>query len=221
MPFTRRRFNGLLLAALGTSLGGSLVPAAALADLVEGRDWRPVDPPQPPAVPGKIEVLEFFSYTCPHCGQLNPLIEPWAARLPEDVVFRRIPVTFGRASAAPLARLYLALEQIGELGRLDQAVFDAAGKERAKLFTDKAVLAWVERQGVAREPFEAAYRGFSTEMQMKRAESLVQRYRIEAVPTLAVDGRYVVVGAAAKGYEDLLAIADRLIEKARQGAGRG
>jgi thiol:disulfide interchange protein DsbA len=106
MPLTRRRFNLLLLGALGTALR----PAVAGADLMEGRDWRPLARPQPPSEPGKIEVLEFFSYGCPHCAHLNPLIKPWGAALPADLSFRRVPVTFGRAAWANLARLFFALE---------------------------------------------------------------------------------------------------------------
>ena len=211
MPLSRRRFNRVLL----TALGASLVPIAALAELVEGRDWRAIMPPQPSAVPGKIEVLEFFSYGCPHCGQLNPLIKPWTERLPEDVVFRRIPVTFGRAAWGNLARLYFALEQTGNLARLDQAVFDAIASKRENLFTDEGIFTWAKGQGVALDDFKAAFNGFTAESELKRSDSLVQRYKVESVPTIAVGGRYVVTGSGAKGYADLLTIADGLIEMAR------
>ncbi|HYN78098.1 MAG TPA: thiol:disulfide interchange protein DsbA/DsbL [Lamprocystis sp. (in: g-proteobacteria)] len=214
MPLTRRRFTRVML----TTLGAALVPFPTLAELVQGRDWRPINPPQPGAVPGKIEVLEFFSYGCPHCGQLNPLIKPWSERLPQDVVFRRIPVTFGRAAWVNLARLYVALEQTGDLARLDQAVFDAVAKQRENLFTDEAIFAWVKGQGVALDDFKAAFSGFAAETEIKRSDALVQRYQVDSVPTIAVGGRYVVTGSGAKGYEDLLTIADGLIVMARQGA---
>lgn len=217
MLLNRRRFNRVLVAAMGAAL----LPIDAPAALVEGRDWRPLAPPQPGSIPGKIEVLEFFSYGCPHCGQLNPLIESWSERLPDDVVFRRIPVTFGRATWANLARLYWALEQTGELARLDQAVFDAIAKERQNLFTEKTIFGWVEARGVALDAFKAAYSGFTTESQLKRGDSLVERYRVDGVPMIAVAGRYAVVGSAAKSYGDLLGIADGLIELARQDANRG
>lgn len=214
MSLTRRRFNALLL----STLGASLVPVAALAELVEGRDWRAITPPQPSSVPGKIEVLEFFSYGCPHCGQLNPLIKSWSERLPQDVVLRRIPVSFGRATWANLARLYFGLEQSGDLVRLDQAVFDAITKERQNLFTDKAIFAWVEERGLALDTFKAAFNGFATETLLKRSDRLVQDYHVDAVPMIAVAGRYVVTGSDARGYADLLTIADGLIALARRNA---
>jgi thiol:disulfide interchange protein DsbA len=211
MSLNRRHFNRLLLGALGASL---IRPGAA-ADLVEGRDWRPLELPQPPSDPDKIEVLEFFSYGCPHCAHLNPSIKPWAAALPPDVSFRRIPVTFGRAAWASLARLYFALELTGDLERLDQAVFDAVTVQRKNLYTEKAILDWVEGQGVAVDAFKEAFNGFTVETQLKRSEVLVQRYRVDAVPRITVAGRYVVVGDGMKSYDDLLAIADQLIAKAR------
>ena len=213
MLMSRRRFNHLLLGTLGVALG----PAAAGADLVEGRDWRPLVRPQPPSEPGKIEVLEFFSYGCPHCAHLNPLIKPWAAALPADLSFRRVPVTFGRTAWANLARLFFALELTGDLERVDQAVFTAVSEQHKNLFTEAAILAWVQGQGVAVDSFKEAFNGFTAETQLRLSDGLVKAYGVDAVPMITVAGRYLVVGDDAKGYEDLLAIADRLIDKARQG----
>lgn len=168
-------------------------------------------------MPGKIEVLEFFSYGCPHCAHVNPLIKPWAAALPAGLSFRRVPVTFGRAAWANLARLFYALELIGDLERLDQAVFAAVSEQRKNLFTEAAILAWVQGQGVAGDSFKEAFNGFTADTQVRLSDALVKDYGVDAVPMITVAGRYVVVGDDAKGYADLLAIADRLIDKARQG----
>lgn len=218
MSVTRRRFHELLLGGLGATL---LLPFQGSAAWVEGRDWRPLEPPQATAVPGLIEVLEFFSYGCPHCGQLNPLIKTWAEGLPGDVLFRRVPVTFGRASLRHLARLYFALEQTGDLARLDQPIFDAIAREREPLFTEKAIFGWVEAHGVALDAFKAAFNGDVTETRIAQGDQLEQRYQVDAVPMITVAGRYVVVGKTAKGYADLLTIANGLIEWARQGITQG
>jgi thiol:disulfide interchange protein DsbA len=217
MSLNRRRFNHLLLGALASAAGASLLPLGAAANLVEGRDWRPLELPQPPSDPGKIEVLEFFSYGCPHCAHLNPFIKPWAAALPPDVSFKRIPVSFGRAAWANLARLFFALELTGDLDRLDQAVFDAVTEQRKGLYTDKAIFDWVKGQGVDLDAFKEAFNGFTAETQLKRSDVLVQRYRVDAVPQITVAGRYMVVGDGVKDYRDLLAIADQLIAKTRAG----
>jgi thiol:disulfide interchange protein DsbA len=213
MSFTRRRFTQTLVGAVGAALL-PLHPAAA--SLVEGRDWRPISPPQPGAVADKIEVIEFFSYGCPHCMDMNPVITAWSAELPADVTFKKMPVTFGRAAWANLARLYFALEYSGDLPRLDQAVFEALHQDRAKLFSEKEIFKWVEGKGVDLATFEPLFSSFAVEAQIKRSDTLVDRYRIEGVPTIAVGGRYVVVGQNARGFSDLLSIADGLIAMARE-----
>ncbi len=217
MSLNRRRFNRLLLGALASAGGASLIPSRATANLVEGRDWRPLEVPQPPTDPSTIEVLEFFSYGCPHCAHLNPFVKPWSAALPPGVSFKRIPVSFGRAAWANLARLYFALELTGDLDRLDQAVFDAVTEQRKGLYTDEAIFDWVKGQGVDLDAFKEAFSGFTAETQLKRCDVLVQRYRVDAVPRITVAGRFVVVGDGMKNYGDLLAIADQLIARARQG----
>ncbi|MBK1701004.1 thiol:disulfide interchange protein DsbA/DsbL [Thiococcus pfennigii] len=214
MTLNRRRFNSCLIAALGTAALPAWAPAGAAA-LEEGRDWRAVSPPQPGDAPGQIEVLEFFSYGCPHCRHFHPLVKEWAASLPDDVTLRSVPVTFGRGPWENLARLHFALDQLGELGRLDQAFFDALHEERKRLFTEGAIADWVAEQGVDREAFATAFNSFSAHTRLARANQLAAAYQINAVPTLAVGGRYVVVGEAAQTYGDLLAIADGLIAKAR------
>ncbi|MGE5152718.1 MAG: thiol:disulfide interchange protein DsbA/DsbL [Bdellovibrio bacteriovorus] len=217
MSMTRRHFHACLLGALGAAL----VPAARAADLVEGRDWRALSPPQPSTNAERIEVVEFFSYGCPHCADLNPLITAWAQRLPGDVEFQRVPVTFGRAAWASLARLYFALRFEGALERLDQAVFDAVTKQRVNLFTEKGILAWVAERGLDREGFAALLQSFEVENALARANALAKRFAVDAVPRIVVDGRYVVVGAAARGQEEMLLIADQLIDKARKERGAG
>jgi thiol:disulfide interchange protein DsbA len=107
MPMTRRRFHACLLGTLGIALLSDLWADTRASDLVERRDWRALSPPQPGTDPERIEVLGFFSYSCPHCAELNPLIGTRTKDqdLPGDVDFRRVPVTFGRAAWANLARL--------------------------------------------------------------------------------------------------------------------
>lgn len=215
MSLNRRRFNSLLLAALTSATGAALVPLGAAANLVEGRDWRPLELPQPPSDPSKIEVLEFFSYGCPHCKDFHPLVMAWAKKLPRDVVFRRVPVSFGRAAWANLGRLFHSLEATGDLARLDDSAFRAIHEERTNLYTRDAILAWVKRQGVDGSRFGSVFDSFGVNTRLTRDEQLEKNYKVRGVPLLTVGGRYAVTGQTAKGLADLLPIADGLIARAR------
>lgn len=196
-----------------------LLPASLLAEteraLVEGKDWEPVPSGQSAAETDTIEVLEFFSYGCPHCSDINPLIKAWAAELPDDVSVERVPVTFGRAAWESLSRLFFALQFAGELDRLDQSVFDAVIKQRVNLYTDKAILKWIAEQDVDAAEFGELLDSFGVQAALARANTLAARYQVSAVPRIIVDGRYQVIGKGARGKQDLLDIADLLIEKAR------
>lgn len=215
MSYSRRRFSQSLLALL--ALGG--LPPAQARELVEGRDWVPINPPQPGAGDGRIEVLEFFSYGCSHCADMNPLIKPWAKRLPEGVTFQRVPVSFGRAAWANLARLYLALEATGDLERLDQAVFDALHKQRANLYTPDLIFDWVAARGVDAKAFAGIFNSFAVSGRLSRSDQLVRAYGVDAVPRITVAGRYSVTGEGARSLEDLLSIAEALIGRAQAEAG--
>lgn len=214
MSMTRREFHRLLLA--GGLAGAGLPLALAAPALKEGVDWSPVNPPQPGDTPGKIEVLEFFSYGCPHCREMHPHVAAWAAHLPKDVVVRRVPVSFGRAAWAGLVKLYYALEAEGLLDRLDQAVFDAIHLRRVNLFTDKAIFDWVGGQGVDNDKFRTTFASFGIGSKLARADALTANYKVDAVPRLAVAGRFNVLGNNTKNYGDLLAIADALVDRARR-----
>jgi thiol:disulfide interchange protein DsbA len=212
MKLTRRDFNRLFLAGLA----GAVLPTTA-APLAQGRDYELIQPPQPAESPGKIEVLEFFSYGCPHCKDFHPLVMAWAAKFPKDVSFKRVPVTFGRAAWTNLARLYHSLQATGDLTRLDMVVFRAIHEQRVNLYTDESVSAWVQGQGVDAKRFATTFDSFAVNTQVARDEQLVKNYKVQGVPLLTVAGRYAVTGQAAKGLADLLPIANELIGMARTG----
>lgn len=193
----------------------ALLSFAAQAQLAVGRDYALLDPAQPTDNPAKIEVVEFFSYACPHCADLNPYIVKWAAKLPADVVFRRVPVGFNNPFYQLMARFYYTLEAIGEVKRLDAAVFTAIHEKGLKLIDDKSLMDWVTAQGVDAKTFSDAYSSFGVMSKIKRADQLAQASKIRGVPALVVDGRYLVVGQDIKSHADMLALTDKIIDKRR------
>lgn len=191
------------------------VALPARAELAIGRDYVAIVPAQTTDNPAKIEVIEFFSYGCPHCSDFHPTISRWSAALPADVVFKKVPISFGRPQWASLSRLYYALEATGDLAKLDGAVFQALHQQGSKLYDDKSIIAWVTAQGVDNKKFTDAYNSFGVVSKAKRADQLAHGYKIQGVPALAVDGKYLMTGKEIKGYGDLIVLTDQVIEKAR------
>ena len=207
MKFARRSFVTTIFA-----FGAALTVAMPSWAQTVGKDYTLISPAQPTEDAGKIEVLEFFSYGCPHCADFNPLVTAWAAKLPGDVVFRKVPITFGRAAWANIAKLYYALKVTGDLDRLESDVFKAIHNDRINLFDEKSLLEWVAKKGVDQKKFAEAFNSFGVMSQVKRGDQMAQAYKIQGVPALAVDGKYLVGG---KDFNEQLAIADKLIAKAR------
>jgi len=199
------------LAAIAFTLFSLASPAQA--QLVAGRDYVLIDPPVPVDDPAKIEVIEFFSYGCPHCSDLSPLISKWSAKLASDVAFKRSPVSFNRPQWFNLSKLYFALEVSGNLAKLDAAVFHALHEEGLNLSTDKNIAEWVAGKGVDAKKFSDAYSSFGVASRTKRADQLMALAKIEGVPSLLVDGRYLV--STQGTHEAMLALTDKIIDKVR------
>ena len=187
----------------------------AQAQLAAGSDYAEINPVMATDNPAKIEVIEFFSYACPHCNDFAPTLKKWAAKVPADVEFKRIPVGFNNPFYQLMAKLYYALEAIGELDRLDGAVFNAIHGKGLKLIDDKSIQDWVTSQGVDAKKFSDAFNSFGVVSKAKRADSLAQSAKIRGVPALVVDGRYLVVGQNIKNHDDMLVLTDKVIDKAR------
>jgi len=204
----RKKLGGWL-AALTVGLFVITVPAQA--QLVAGRDYAVIEPAQPTDDPSRIEIVEFFSYACPHCNDLNPAIHQWAAKLPADVVFKRVPVSFNPFYEL-MARLFYSLETTGDLARLDTPLFNAIHVKGLKLINEKSITEWVTSQGVDALKFGDAWRSFNVNSKTKRADQMARNFRIQGVPAIAVDGRYLVGG---KSMQELLALTDKVIDKRR------
>ncbi|MBV9344532.1 MAG: thiol:disulfide interchange protein DsbA/DsbL [Gammaproteobacteria bacterium] len=173
--------------------------------------YRALDPPQPPGAPGHIEVIEFFSYGCPHCAEFAPLVATWQSSLPKDVVFRRVPVGFDRPAWINLQRAWYALQASGDAG-LDAALFKAIHEQHLQLFDAGSLADWIGKNGGHAEQFAAAYASFGVNNQTVQADKLAEAYHVEGVPTLAVNGEYVAQGTT---FTEILANTSRLIDKVR------
>ena len=183
-------------------------------DLRAGRDYDVLATPQPTEAAGKVEVLEFFSYMCPHCAHFEPGLAKWMKAQAKDVVFRRVPVIFRPQWEAP-ARLYFTLETLGELERLHTAAFSAIHEGHVDLSTEAAVVDWAAKNGVDRKRFTDVYGSFTVQSRAQRAKQMQSGYGIPGVPTLVVAGKYRTPDNFPGSQEDLLKIVDALVVKAR------
>lgn len=209
----RRDFSRNLLAASATAaLGLNLSPALAQrVAFKEGTDFTKLPKPVPTdSAAGQVEVLEFFAYSCIHCFNFEPIFSEWVKKQPAQVRVLRVPVAFSQ-NFVPMQRFYYALESMGLLDKLHAKVFKAFHEERLPLTTPPAILAWVEKQGVDRNQFMAAYDGPAVKAAQK-AVGLQDAYQVEGTPAIGVAGRFIVPGQGPK----TLLIADSLIAEVRK-----
>jgi protein dithiol oxidoreductase (disulfide-forming) len=200
-------FRTLLVAA-----AMAVFSSGSLASVVEGKDYTVLREAQPVESKGKIEVVEVFSYACPHCFEMHPRITAWAGKLPADTVLRKIPAGFKNPGWIPLARAYYALESTGDLKRLEGPLFEAIHRERQQLMDEKSITEWVAKQGVDRAKFSTAWNSFGVNTRMSQNERQMVGYEVSGVPMIVVDGRYTVLG---NSYEQMLENTGALVAKIR------
>lgn len=202
----------------------TLAASAALATTVqaqgkppqEGADYLLLDKPATTEAPaGKIEVVEFFWYSCPHCHRFEPQLEEWVKKMPKDVVLRRSPVSF-RPDFEPQQRLYYVLESMGKVEELHKKVFNAIHVERQLLNTADLVAAWAEKQGLNKAKFTEAYNSFLVATKTRKATLLQDAYKVDGVPALGIAGKYFTSGSVAQTMERALVVTDYLISQARK-----
>jgi protein dithiol oxidoreductase (disulfide-forming) len=203
---------------LATTLGATgLVHAQAPRGFQEGIDYLTLEKRVPTeATNGKVEVVEFFWYSCPHCNAFEPQLEAWVKKAPKDVVVRRVPVAF-QDSFVPQQRLFYTLEAMGKVDSLHAKVFYAIHVEKQALNTLPTISAWIEKQGLDKAQFEAMFNSFSVATKARNAARLQDQFKVDGVPALGIAGRYYTSGSLAQSMDRALAVTDFLIAEVRKG----
>jgi protein dithiol oxidoreductase (disulfide-forming) len=217
MNMNRREFAARVVGTgAGLSTLGLAAPAQAQGpEPKEGTEFTRLNPPVALAAGTKIEVLEFFSYACPHCSVFEPSLEAWAKQLPADVSLKRVPVSF-LMNAENFQRTYFALESLGLVATLQRKVFTAVHVDRLRLEKPAEIAALVAKNGGDEKKFLDAFNSFSVATNVSRAKKLMADYKIDGVPTLAIHGRFLTSPSMAGSSERALAVADVLIQRARK-----
>jgi thiol:disulfide interchange protein DsbA len=210
----RREFSWACAAALGA---GAMGTANAQGGAFEpGKDYLPLPKPAPVDAPsGKVEVVEFFMYSCPHCNAFEPALAEWVKHVPKDVYVRRVAVPFDRV--VPRQQLYYTLETMGLLERLHGKVFQAIHVERKLLDTPESIADWAATQGVNRAKFLEQFNSFSVSSKVSRGNQLLNSYGVEGVPALGVAGRFYTDGALTRNMDRTLQVVNYLVGEVRKG----
>ncbi|WP_206954850.1 thiol:disulfide interchange protein DsbA/DsbL [Trinickia acidisoli] len=204
-----------LLFSVSLAVVGAGVAQASPAAPVAGKDYTVLKNAQPVDVPaGKIEVIEFMWYGCPHCNEFDPYLEKWIKTLPPDVVFKRVPVAF-RDDFIPHSKLLYALHALGLEQKLTPVVFHEIHVNKDYLLTPQDQAKFLATQGVDPKKFMDAYNSFSTQSDLNRDKQLIQSYNIDGVPTLAVQGKYETGPAATDSLPGTIQVLDYLVSQVR------
>ena len=142
---------------------------------------------------GRIVVTEFFSYQCPHCFAFDPALHDWLEHLPDDVTFERVPISIGHSQWSPIARAFFALKAMGAPDSLHAGIFRAIHVDGARLYDREAVVSWVSARGLDRAQFSAIYDSFGIDATVRKAEQTARAQKVFSVPSLSIDGRYLVM----------------------------
>lgn len=219
------RLTTLFLRALtAAGLALSLAAAAQSAQITLGKDYVEVRPPQPTDSGGKIEVLEFFWYGCPHCNNLQPSLEAWVKRKPADVEFKHVPAVF-QDSWVPLTRAYYTIEAMGLLDKLHQEMFATLHKQRVVLKDANAIFDWAAGKGVDRKKFVDTYNSFGVNGRTQRSIELTRKFDIPGTPALVINGKYITAPSMtlkadkSVDYDRFFEVVDALIAEQRKSKG--
>jgi len=204
--------------ALSATSSLMVTPLSALAqrNFQEGQDYIALDKRVPSDMTGnRVEVIEFFWYSCPHCNAFEPRLEQWIAKLPKEVVLRRVPVAF-RDDFVPQQRLFYILDALGKVDGLHKKVFYAIHVEKRALNTQASIGEWLANQGVDRTKFDELYGSFAIQTKATRATKLQNDYRVGGVPAMGIAGRYYTDGSLAQSMERALQVTDWLISEVKK-----
>ncbi|MDC8757554.1 thiol:disulfide interchange protein DsbA/DsbL [Janthinobacterium fluminis] len=219
------RLLRLLLAAVTLMASTS---GAFAAEPQNGVDYTTLDATTRPDTGKKIEVVEFFMYSCPHCHSLEPLMSEWVKKQGDNIVFRRVHMAFSGPND-PQAHAYVTLEAMGKLDLVHDKIFRAVHVERNRLNKDEALTDFIAKNGVDKAKYLEFFNSFAVQTKMKRGASLINTYKLTSAPSIVIDGRFVTSPAQAgrpnqpelQSQQATLKVMDMLVARALKESGKG
>ena len=217
----KRRAAISILARGGLALASLALAGSTLAQEIRARqniDYR-VIPAQPVETGERIEVIDFFWYGCPYCNELQPALEDWIKRKPDDVAVRRVPAIL-KDNWAPHARIYYTLELLGEVERLHLKVYHSYHVEELSMSKPDVMEQWAVKNGIERRRWVDAYFSPEVDARIARAFQAAKRYNVQGTPSVVVDGRYLTSSSMTPTVRGMVPVVEDLVRLARQNRGK-
>lgn len=192
-------------------LVSALARAGELTDISEGIEYQTLSNPQSVANPDKIEVIEFFSYACPHCYHLEPDVDQWLAKKTDKIEFIRIPAIFNKQWEA-FARVYYTAEVFGIVDKVHGRIFDAIHGPGKKIKSIADLEAIFTEQGISPKEFEQTLTSFTVATKIQKAKAMTRKYGVDSVPMIFVQGKYKTSSSLANGHENVFKVVDYIIQ---------
>ena len=213
----RRDFSLAALTAASSALSLTAQAQAPSKKPEEGIDFLALDKRVPTEVgEGKIEVIEFFWYSCPHCNAFEPRFASWLKAAPKDVVVKRVPVRF-RDDFEAQQRAFYVFEALNMVDAMHGKLFHAIHTERQSLNTLAALSAWTDKNGIPAAKFTDTFNSFGVATKARRATQLHEAFKVQGVPALGFAGRFYTDGSLTQPMERALQVTDYLIGEVRRG----
>ena len=211
----RRQFSALAAASLG--LGLARTAGAAASGPVTPDEYQTLGKPVPVNAPaGMVDVVEFFTFACPHCFEFEPTLEAWLKTKPAGIRFRRAPVNFLQ-NASNFQPMYFALEAMDLLETMPLKVFNAVHVDHLRLDKPDAIAAFMTKNGVDATRFMSVFNSFGVRTKVAQANQLRDAANVDGVPTIMVGGRFVTSPTLAKGPDRTVAVVEYLAAQVRAG----
>ena len=212
-----------VLVVAAAAFGAAEVAAQQVASppFEAGKHYTVLTPPQPTSTgAGKVEVTEIFMFGCPGCFAFEPYIQAWLETKPDYINFVRLPAQWSSHPESPMhARAYYIAEALGKLGQIEEDFFNEVHRNGNLLDTEAKLAAFFAAHGVDEAAFKSTFNSFAVNAKLKRADELVQRYRVQSTPTVIVNGKYQTVGRMAGSVEAWFAIIEDLAAREHAAAG--
>jgi thiol:disulfide interchange protein DsbA len=218
MLLSRRLLLTAAAAACATPLLAQAQSAAPRAPQ-ELKDFVVLKTPVPTESGGKIEVLEFFQYTCPHCYSYEPFLDGWKKKLPPDVEYKRIPIAWDNTNI-PHVKIYYTLEALGKTNELHEKVFAAVQKNKQPMLNPEQIADFMAANGIDRKQWVDTYNSFAVNARANRAGQVWRAYKIDGTPAIAVDGKFTTAPSMVGSREGSLVVLDYLVQRARTERGK-